>query len=213
MSANSSIESQFAALGSGEPCYNTDAGAMLQTSPGVAHHLQGVTSMVESTTIRGRRLGVLKTAAKRVGLSLEEYQERIGNGLKWCFHGQHWQPRPSFCQDTTRADGLAARCRDCASTYSRGRYSPVTGPRKYGPDPQPPRPGDKVQARQRINVEVRTGKRPHPNDLPCASCGHVHERGERRHEYHHHLGYDAAYHYDVIPLCTRCHHQKDNSNG
>lgn len=75
-----------------------------------------------------------------------------------------------------------------------------------GPLPMQPRDGDKLQARQRINVEVRTGRRPHPNALPCADCGHVWSEGERRHEYDHHLGYDAAHHYDVEAVCTRCHH-------
>lgn len=66
-----------------------------------------------------------------------------------------------------------------------------------GPAPHPPRSGDKKQARQRINVEVRTGRRPRPDSLPCADCGHVWRDGERRHEYDHHLGYDAAHHGDV----------------
>jgi hypothetical protein len=79
-----------------------------------------------------------------------------------------------------------------------------------GPAPNPPRDGDKRQARQRINVEVRTGKRPHPNTLPCTDCGHVWSEGERRHEYDHHLGYAAEHHYDVQPVCTTCHAARDN---
>ncbi len=82
-----------------------------------------------------------------------------------------------------------------------------------GPAPQPPRDGDKAQARQRVNVEVRTGRRPHPNDLPCVDCGHVWAPGERRHEYDHHLGYAAEYHYDVEPVCTRCHSRRDNAKA
>jgi len=78
---------------------------------------------------------------------------------------------------------------------------------KPGPSPKAPRNGDKRQARQRINVEVRTGYRPHPNSIPCHVCGHMGD--DRRHEYHHHKGYDAANHYDVIPLCTLCHAKAD----
>lgn len=79
-----------------------------------------------------------------------------------------------------------------------------------GPVPNPPRSGDKLQARQRINVEVRTGKRPHPNTLPCTDCGHTWAEGERRHEYDHHLGYGAEHHYDVEPVCTTCHAARDS---
>lgn len=82
-------------------------------------------------------------------------------------------------------------------------------PAKFGPPAYAPRDGDKVQARQRINVEVRTGRRPHPNTLPCEDCGHEWKDGERRHEYHHHNGYGPAHHSDVISLCTECHAKRD----
>jgi hypothetical protein len=80
-----------------------------------------------------------------------------------------------------------------------------------GPAPMPPRDGDKKQARQRINVEVRCGRRPHPNTLRCVDCGHVHAPGERRHEYDHHLGYSAEHHYEVQPVCTTCHAKRDSA--
>lgn len=84
--------------------------------------------------------------------------------------------------------------------------NPLTG--RPGPAPKPPRDDDRKQARQRINVEVRTGRRPHPNTLPCTDCGHVWKPGERRHEYDHHLGYSAAHHLDVQPVCTTCHSRR-----
>lgn len=84
---------------------------------------------------------------------------------------------------------------------------------KPGPPPLPPRDGDKLQARQRINVEVRTGYRPHPNQLACVDCGHVWREGERRHEYDHHKGYAPEYHYDVEPVCTLCHAKRDNEKA
>lgn len=59
--------------------------------------------------------------------------------------------------------------------------NPITG--RPGPAPKPPRDGDRRQARQRINVEVRHGWRPHPNTIPCTDCAHVWSDGERRHEY------------------------------
>lgn len=81
---------------------------------------------------------------------------------------------------------------------------------RSGPPPLAARDGDKVQARQRIAVEVRTGRRAHPNTLACVDCGHVWKRGERRHEYDHHLGYAADHHGHVQPVCTTCHHTRDN---
>lgn len=80
-----------------------------------------------------------------------------------------------------------------------------------GPAPKQPRAGDRMQARQRVNVEVRTGRRPHPNTLPCSDCGHTWRKGERRHEYDHHLGYEPEHHLDVEPVCTTCHAARDNA--
>lgn len=89
--------------------------------------------------------------------------------------------------------------------------NPMTG--KPGPAPYPPRDGDKIQARQRVNVEVRTGHRPHPNELPCVDCGHVWSVGERRHEYDHHLGYDGINHLSVESVCTICHRARCTQRG
>ena len=88
------------------------------------------------------------------------------------------------------------------------RANPLTG--RPGPAPAPARDGDKIQARQRVNVEVRTGRRPHPNTLPCTDCGHIWSATERHHEYDHHLGYAAEHHFRVEPVCTTCHHRRDN---
>lgn len=76
--------------------------------------------------------------------------------------------------------------------------------------PNPPRDGDKVQARMTIAYEIRIGRRPHPNTLRCVDCQHQWMPGERRHEYDHHLGYAAEHHRDVEPVCTTCHHARDN---
>gem|GEM_PF-4480244 len=89
--------------------------------------------------------------------------------------------------------------------------SKLTG--RPGPDPHPARDGDKVQARQRVNVEVRAGRRAHPNTLPCTDCSHEHGPGERRHEYDHHLGYAAEHHLHVEPVCTKCQRQRSMARG
>ena len=92
--------------------------------------------------------------------------------------------------------------------HTRRGVNPLTG--RPGPAPKPPADGNKLQARQRINVEVRTGRRPHPNTLPCADCGHIYAPGERRHEYDHHRGYAAENHMDVEAVCTTCHAARDS---
>lgn len=89
--------------------------------------------------------------------------------------------------------------------------NPKTG--RPGPAPQAPRDGDFKQARQRVNVEVRRGFRPHPNSLPCTDCGHVWRDGERRHEYDHHLGYAPEHHLDVQSVCTLCHATREAERG
>lgn len=89
--------------------------------------------------------------------------------------------------------------------------NPLTG--RPGPAPKPARNGDREQARQRINVEVRTGHRPHPNSLACVDCGHAWSQGERRHEYDHHLGYAAEHHLDVQPVCSLCHAKRDSARA
>lgn len=85
--------------------------------------------------------------------------------------------------------------------------NPLTG--RPGPSPFEPRSGDRKQARQRINVEVRTGRRVRPDDLPCADCSHVGE--DRRHEYDHYLGYESEHHYDVQAVCSVCHYRRHNA--
>jgi hypothetical protein len=81
---------------------------------------------------------------------------------------------------------------------------------KMGPAPHPPRDGDKKQARKRIEVDIRNGWLAHPNTLPCFDCGHVWKLGDWRHSYDHYLGYGAAHHRDVQPVCVKCHHKRDN---
>ena len=89
------------------------------------------------------------------------------------------------------------------------RANPLTG--RPGPAPLPARDGDKVQARQRVNVEVKSGRRPHPNTLPCVDCGHKWKEGERRHEYDHANGYAADSHLKVEAVCTLCHAKRDSA--
>ena len=75
------------------------------------------------------------------------------------------------------------------------------------------RDGDKKRARWVISNLIKLGRLPHPDALPCADCGHVWRRGESRHEYDHHLGYDLVHHADVQPVCSHCHHAREAGRG
>jgi hypothetical protein len=66
------------------------------------------------------------------------------------------------------------------------------------------------KARQTVNVAVRLGRLPRPNDLPCKDCGHIWTVGERRHEYDHYLGYAPEHWLDVQAVCTKCHAKRDS---
>lgn len=64
-----------------------------------------------TTRIQAERGGdPIKSAATRVGLTREQYVERLAAGDKWCTACKAWHPRAAFAPDASRGDGLAARC-------------------------------------------------------------------------------------------------------
>lgn len=79
----------------------------------------------------GSKIGVLKIAAKRVGLSFEDYMAQIEAGLKWCNCCRFWKETDKFGNDRTRGDGLDAKCLDCRHVKVRvdtkGRASAFKG--------------------------------------------------------------------------------------
>lgn len=60
----------------------------------------------------GSFVGIQKIAAKRIGISYEEYLIKIVNH-KWCSACKQWKPRECFCKDKNRGDGIATKCYDC----------------------------------------------------------------------------------------------------
>lgn len=154
----------------------------------------------------GSYLGVMKIAAKRCGLSLENYQAKIAAGLKRCIFCEEWKSVDQFKADATRWDGRNAGCTECRAARSQ-EANPVLSDLfrlPAGPQRIERRKGDRAQARARINADITNGLRPNPNDLYCVLCGH--KGTDRRHEYHHVMGYEEMHYYDVLPLCSRCHH-------
>lgn len=155
--------------------------------------------------------GARKIAAAKAGVSIEEYLQRQASGFKHCVLCRDWHNAEAFGKDRTRYDGLASSCRDAKARRHRECYKPKERTKPPGPAPMLARDGDKVQARQRINVLVRTGKLASPNDLPCAGCGHSGD--DRRHEYDHHRGYAAEHHYEVEAVCSVCHSRRQAERG
>lgn len=61
----------------------------------------------------GSKIGVEKVAAKRIGISYEEYCKRKEKGLKWCSGCKVFKPIGEFCRDSSRTDGLSTKCFQC----------------------------------------------------------------------------------------------------
>lgn len=102
-----------------------------------------------------------KTAAVRIGVTLEEYLARRKAGEKWCTTCKAWKPVGLFAVDRSRGDGLRASCtpsravppltveerRTRANASYRRYYAGNGGPRiraqksarKRGCDPVDPR--------------------------------------------------------------------------
>jgi hypothetical protein len=79
----------------------------------------------------GSKAGVLKVAAKRVGVSIDEYTQRIAAGEKWCSQCRGWKSIDCFNVDRSRGDGLTTKCHACTRVKERrstkGRPSAFKG--------------------------------------------------------------------------------------
>lgn len=51
------------------------------------------------------------TAARRVGLTLEDYEKQRALGLKWCAVCKAWHERDNFGNNRARTDGLQTFCK------------------------------------------------------------------------------------------------------
>lgn len=69
------------------------------------------------------REGAIKVAARRVGLSPDDYLAKIANGEKRCTRCKQWMQTSAFRQDRSRWDGLAANCKACS--YHRTTPGPT----------------------------------------------------------------------------------------
>jgi hypothetical protein len=156
--------------------------------------------------------GALKRKAFTAGLPLDLYLSHVNSGLKWCLNCNEWHPISEFGSDSSRSDGLVPSCKQTRNQLTRIRYSPKLRPQS-GRRFVPAEDGNKRQAKARINYFVFAKLIPSPNSLPCSRCSHEWKYGEKRHEYHHHMGYAAENHENVIVLCVSCHKKVSKENG
>lgn len=161
--------------------------------------------------------------ARWAGVSVDEYVERRDAGQHFCTCCKTWKDRDDFGNDQSRTDGVDRGCKTCRSVRGKAAYTPVPVTPLYGknsktgrsgPERTATRGGDKGQARHRVHQVFKLGEIPPPRDLPCVDCGHAwRAKGDRRHEYDHHMGYGAEHQLSVQAVCTRCHHQRDNAKA
>ncbi|MFH0908899.1 MAG: HNH endonuclease [bacterium] len=72
----------------------------------------------------GSKSGIIKVAAKRVGLTLEEYLAYQSSGLKRCTKCKTWRPTNEYHKETSRGDGLSTVCKACRIRKGRGPSRP-----------------------------------------------------------------------------------------
>ncbi len=75
----------------------------------------------------GSTEGALKTAAARVGVTVEEYKALQAQGLKWCMTCAAWRPVTAFGKDKSRGDGLKSTCN---GHYARKTPGPTKAERR-----------------------------------------------------------------------------------
>lgn len=141
----------------------------------------------------GSVAGVLAAAARRVGLTVAEYEEQRARGLKRCIRCRTWLPLDAFGVEIARGDGLTAACRDC-------RHVPVRRTRIALPGSESPGHAYTV-----LRDAIQHGILPPATTQTCA-CG------RQARNYHHANGYENGHEVDVVPMCVSCH-RKAHWNG
>ena len=139
----------------------------------------------------GSKLGVMKIAAKKTGLSYEEYTAKTKAGFKWCWKCKSWLQRELFNIDKSRTDGLFATCQSCHRVKVRKKRKNAA-------------PSIYIQnkATNAVRTAIRQGRISKPSKLPCFYCG------KRAAEYHHYLGYERTHWLSVRATCRRCHRKQ-----
>mgnify|MGYP000856260632 CR=1 FL=1 len=69
--------------------------------------------------------GAIKAAAKKAGITPEEYMRLVSSGQKRCSICKQWKPIKKFNKDNSRSDGLGTKCHDCI--HSQTPYASLKG--------------------------------------------------------------------------------------
>jgi hypothetical protein len=67
-----------------------------------------------------------KSAAKKLGISVEEWHNKRKSGLNWCYCCKKWKPKEHFGIDNSRKSKITPACKPCISlkaTASRYKIS------------------------------------------------------------------------------------------
>lgn len=76
--------------------------------------------------VAGSQLGAEKSAATKLGLTLDEWRVRRARGLRWCYCCKTWKLIDQFGIDRNRGSGRNSTCNKCRSykaTASRYRIT------------------------------------------------------------------------------------------
>ena len=63
----------------------------------------------------GSALGVAKTAAAKIGCTVDEWISRRASGERWCTTCRTWWLRENMHPDHGRPDGIGVRCWACTA--------------------------------------------------------------------------------------------------
>lgn len=63
----------------------------------------------------GSRLGIEKSAAKKLGITVEEWRNRREAGTLWCYCCKTWKDEACFGVDSSRSTGHTSACKTCVS--------------------------------------------------------------------------------------------------
>ena len=164
----------------------------------------------------------MKVAAKRIGISFGEYQDKLRADLKWCSKGKHFILKNKFGKNRLKYDGLEPNCLECTHVkervdtkgklaWNKGIPATLETRQKMSDAHQGSRnhqwKGGKRKmktthvaliARRQVNHAIEAERLPRPDTLTCIQCG------KPAREYHHHLGYAPEHWLDVVPVCSAC---------